>query len=80
MTIVLKRRPGYGQQCPIITIIEKLDAEDAKTVETAINDLDWSVNALVQQLRSNGIKISKDSLYAHRKKLCLCESKEQGKK
>lgn len=59
--------------CPIIRIAEKLDDTDKEIFLEAINDKDFAAYSLVLQLRNNGIKISKDSVYNHRNSVCKCQ-------
>jgi hypothetical protein len=72
MTIKLERKTLYGEECPVVRISKTLEKEDAEIFLEAINDKEWPVNSLVPQLRNNGIKIAKDSIYAHRKNECKC--------
>jgi hypothetical protein len=78
MAINLERKKMYGDECPIIRIANTLDEQDKNVFLEAVNDKDWPVNSLLPQLRNNGIKISKDSLYAHRKNECKCNQVNNG--
>ena len=59
--------------CPIIRIAQKLDETDKEIFMEAINDKEFAAYSLVLQLRNNGIKIAKDSVYNHRNQICKCQ-------
>ena len=59
--------------CKVRTILEGLDKEDRKILETALVDFDkWSNGALARALVTRGIPIKADTLGIHRRGQCSC--------
>jgi hypothetical protein len=68
-----KHRPK-NHLCPVLVILESLDDKNRKVLETALNGqlAPW---VIAKTLRVEGLKISENSIYAHKKGECKCATK-----
>jgi len=57
--------------CPFGQLLNKLTNDDKVALAKAL-DRKVPVNAIIQALKSDGHKISKDSFDNHRKEICRC--------
>jgi hypothetical protein len=67
----------YATTCKVGTIIAGLSADDAKTLQDALdNDKKWTSHSLANALADKGINITRDTLAVHRAKTCRCYRQE----
>jgi DNA-binding HxlR family transcriptional regulator len=60
------------QSCKVRTVLESLDAKDKEILIQALENTQWSANALAKELTSRGIQISEKPVMAHKTKGCSC--------
>ena len=60
--------------CPIKAILEALDDKNRKVLQAAI-DSQLAPYVIAKTVRSEGFKLSENSVYAHRKNECKCAKK-----
>ena len=58
--------------CPVGKVLESLDQKDKNALINAINS-EMGALGIINSLKKNGYKISRDSFYPHRKRTCLCQ-------
>ena len=59
--------------CAVRTLIESLDASDAKILTDAINDHEaWPSHTLYRALQARGLLLSDNAITRHRTKRCSC--------
>lgn len=69
-----KGSPGL---CPFARLMERLASEDRVALEKTMVDGILSNQEILRAIRKEGIRVSKDSLSAHRKGTCTCEPGRQ---
>jgi hypothetical protein len=75
MLLNLKPSNFQGEGCKVTRTAQKLDDEDRKIFLDAINDSEtWSAHALDIELRKRGIVCTNDTIMAHRRGVCRCQS------
>jgi hypothetical protein len=55
-------------------LANELSKEDKVILLEAVVDLRWTTNALVSELASRGLKLSRTVIERHRKNLCGCNA------
>lgn len=67
----------YAATCKVGTILAGLSAEDAKTLQDALeNHKKWTSHSLAIALADKGINVTRDTLAVHRAKTCRCYRRE----
>ena len=69
----IKNQPKK-QQCPVRAILESLDDKNRKALESVLAS-QLAPYLITKTLRAEGLKISENSIYSHRKGECKCETK-----
>jgi hypothetical protein len=68
---------GVGAEptfCKVGRTYAALDETDRKIFREAVENVEaWSSLALERELRSNGVRLSNDTILEHRKGNCTCE-------
>jgi hypothetical protein len=60
--------------CRIKTLLETLDEKNSKALEAACNS-NLSPYSITRALRSEGLTLSENSIYKHRRNECKCVTK-----
>lgn len=58
--------------CRIRTVLSKLSVADQTVLNQALNNKDWTANALATELTRRGVKIGRESVSRHRNGECSC--------
>lgn len=58
--------------CKVRSILNDLNEADQKILEDALQNPSWTTTTLASALVERGIKISRFSLDAHKRKVCSC--------
>ena len=71
--IISKRVAGrlLSNQCAYKSLYDSLSEKDQQTLDKAL-DKNYTVNLIVQSLRSEGHKCSSDTIRVHRNGSCRC--------
>ena len=60
-------------KCKVTVLWESLEGDDRRIFREAINDMEnWSARALEKELRVRGLRVSNDTILAHRGGYCCC--------
>lgn len=58
--------------CGLADWAATLDTDDKAAVYVAVDDAEWSVEALTQTLNGNGFRGGRNVIANHRRKACAC--------
>jgi len=68
----------YSATCKVGAISAGLNADDAKTLQDALENRDkWTSHSLAIALAEKGINIARETLSVHRNKTCRCYRQER---
>jgi hypothetical protein len=70
----LKKKTFVKNQCRVNTLIASLDDKNRKALESAINS-NLSPYVISRAVKSEGLTLSENTIYKHRRNECLCETK-----
>jgi CMP-N-acetylneuraminic acid synthetase len=70
----LKKTTPARSTCRIKNLLESLDEKNSKALEAACNS-ELSPYAITRALRSEGLVLSENSVYKHRRNECKCVTK-----
>ena len=61
-------------KCKVTRMAESLDGDDQRIFLSAVADADaWPAIRLERELKARGLRISNDTILAHRARICCCE-------
>jgi hypothetical protein len=64
--------PKRIPSCRVRTILESLDTDDRKILESALLSDEWSGSALSSALKERGLVVSAEIIRQHRRGGCSC--------
>lgn len=72
----LRPRTGGMTQCKMDRFLETLDSKDREILEDALADtVKWTTNGLHSALVKKGIDVGYQTIYRHRRNVCVCRLK-----
>jgi membrane-bound inhibitor of C-type lysozyme len=58
--------------CKVRTLKATLDEADQVALQNAVDDERWLVTSLMKALAERGLRLNKEAIVAHRKRVCSC--------
>lgn len=66
--------PASAPRCRVREILNSLEPEDVKILETALSDDNWTAHGLSNALRERGVRIDDSPIKRHRRGICSCST------